>query len=354
MPPTTSQTGQLSLIIKVGTAAIDQAANPIDTVMVNKTIGKIAYAKVTVHEGGATAQEFPVLDSSAFAIGKKITIQAGYGKELAPIFEGIIVKHSLRAKKNAGTSLIVTCRDIAYKTTLVRKNVSFQNVTDSEAFKEILSKYSGLAPAITATTIQHECLVQADTTDWDFIRVRAEALGYIVVTDDGTLKIKEPGVKQKGSVALVHGDNIKSFDAEMDARQQWGEAEGKLWQAETQASKAVKAADPGEQSFGKVGYKELSKVNDPTKRIFYHPGDLAEGEMDAWAKSQLAFSRLSKIRGKAVIQGCSDITPDSVVTIEEGATSFQGDAYVSAVQHIIRGGNWDTEVVLGGDFANLT
>ncbi len=345
------QNGLVSFTITVGSHKIDHTVYPIVSLIVDKTVSKIPYAKITLHDGDPAQYDFPVSNSQVFGMGSDITIAAGYGGEEHTIFKGVITKHALHAKNHTAPLLIIDCKDIAYRTTLLPKNVSFGaqggGILDSKILKEVVADYSGLSINVDATSVKHESLTQAEVTDWDFINLRAEANGQVVFVDDGKISVEKPNVKQSASAAFTYGENMHGFEVAMDARAQLKGVEGKVWEMDKQASKAVSASEPGEHSFGDVGYSKLAGVNKQSAMTLYHGGELAEKEMETLAKGVLALSRLAKIRGKITAEGGAAIKPGQVVEIEKGAKNFQGKAYVTGVQHQITEGSWVMELTLG-------
>ncbi|MGB1216713.1 MAG: phage baseplate assembly protein V, partial [Saprospiraceae bacterium] len=68
-----------------------------------------------------------------------------------------------------------------------------------------------------------------------------------------------------------------------------------------------------------------------------------------WANGRLQYARLSKVRGQIIFQGISKIAPNDTIKLDKMGDYFNGEAYVSAVRHEIREGNWITEVEVGMD-----
>ena len=349
----TTKNGLVSFTITVGNSKIDPNIYPIVSILVDKTINKIPYAKVTVYDGDPAQQDFPISNSKSLEIGREITIQAGYEGEEQPIFKGIIIKQSLHAQNHTAPMLILDCRDVAYRTTLLPKYRSFASnssgggMTDSKALTEIGTEYSQLHIDVESTTIKHESLIQPEITDWDFMLLRAEANGQVVIVDDGKISVKKPNVAQSAAAAFTYGDNMHAFEVEMDARAQWQGAVGKVWEADKQTSKEIKVSEPGESSFGEASYTQLSSINKQPPRTLWHGGALAEQEMETLAKSLLKLNRIAKIKGKITVQGLSALKPGQVVAIDKGANNFRGKAYVTGVEHKIIEGSWITELTVG-------
>ncbi|MEL6606860.1 MAG: type VI secretion system tip protein VgrG [Bacteroidota bacterium] len=342
----------INFTITVGGSKIDPDLYPIVSVVVDKSINKIPYAKVIIHDGDPAQHDFPISNSKLLAIGSEITIQAGYGREERPIFEGVIVKESIQAHRHGTPVLVVDCKDTAYRTTLLPRNTSFsgsrgQGVTDSKVLTDIIGQYNNLTIKVENTSVQHECLAQPAITDWDFILLRAEANGQVVIVDDSKISVEKPQLGRSAAVTFTYGENMHAFEVEMDARAQWQGAVGKVWEPNKQVSTDIKVAEPGEHSFGEVGYSKLSGINKQDPTTLYHSGALAEQEMETLARSLLAFSRISKIRGKITVQGLATVKPGQMVKIDKGARTFQGQAYVTGVHHRITEGDWATELTLG-------
>ncbi|MEL6152993.1 MAG: type VI secretion system tip protein VgrG, partial [Bacteroidota bacterium] len=247
--------------------------------------------------------------------------------------------------------LIIECRDIAYQTTLVPQSASFEDTTDSEVISTILSqyRYSSEAKTIEKTNVKHETLLLQDTTHWDFINLRAEANGQIVLVTDGTIAIKKPGTKKavQSGHTFTYGQDIVDLALTMDARSQYEDVIGLVWSQEQQAVQDIQAQEPGESSFGQTRYTDLVRATKQIPTILTHEGELAAKEMETLVASQISFSRIAKIQGKITIQGLPSILPDSVIAIAEGAKNFQGKAYVSSVQHKLANGNLQTILTLG-------
>lgn len=352
MSSESTQDGVVSFSLTVGGKQLERDAYPIVSLTVDKTINKIPWAKVVIYDGDPAQQEFPIVDSNALTIGSDIIIKAGYDGSEQPIFQGVIVKQAIQARSHAAPVLILDCRDIAYRTTLLPKNVRFvskgsSGLKDSQILTEIVGAYRQLTIEAETTTVQHESLAQLEITDWDFINLRAEANGQVVIVEDGKITVKKPITRQSAAFSFTYGVNMNAFEVEMDARQQWQGAEGKVWEPEQQTIQAIQVPEPGECSFGDVGYSQLSSVNQQDPRVLYHSGELAEQEMETLAKSLLTLSRMAKIQGKISTQGLPTAKPGQVIEIAKSARSFQGNAYVTGIRHKITEGSWMTELTLG-------
>ncbi|MCT4697164.1 type VI secretion system tip protein VgrG [Candidatus Cardinium sp. TP] len=332
--------------IKVGSKTLD-ASYPIQSIMVDKRINKIPYAKIVLHDGSIQSQTFSIANDKTFTIGATVTIRAGYGDGLEQLFEGVVAKLAIQSRSTGWSTLTVTCRDAAYKTTLAPKTKHFVKSKDSDLLKKILGSYSGLSHKIEATTIVHENITQHEISDWDFLNIRAEANGQVVVVNDGTLTVKKPKATGKGAFTYTYGADFIDFDAEIDAKNPWSAVTALSWDSNKQNKITEQANDPGEQSMGDISYKKLTTAAQPGNVAISHGGVLDPSEIKTLATGLLNRSRIAKIKGSVTVSGNAALRHDGLITIEKGASHFAGNAYVSGVQHIISDGNWQTILTLG-------
>lgn len=340
--------GCIQYNIKVGSKTLD-SSYPIQSITVDKSINKIPYAKIVLHDGNIDSQTFSIANDKVFPIGDTITIQAGYNNGLAQLFKGVVAKLAIQSRSTGLSTLTITCRDVAYKTTLTPKTMHFAKSKDSDLLKKILSGYSGLSHKIETTTIVHENIAQHEISDWDFLNIRAEANGQIVVVNDGTISVKKPKTTGTGALSYIYGKDIIDFDIAIDAKDPWSAATALSWNSSKQNKVTEKASDPGEQSTGDLSYKKLTTAAQPGTVSISHGGILDPLEIKTLATGLLNRSRIAKIKGSVTVAGNAALHHDGLITIKKGATHFEGNIYISGIQHIISDGNWQTILTLGLD-----
>ena len=332
--------------IKIGSTTLD-ATYPIHSIIVDKRINRIPYAKIVVHDGSLQTQTFSITNNKTFTIGESVTVQAGYGDTLSKLFQGVIAKLAIQSQATGLSTLIVTCRDIAYKTTLTPNTMHFSKSKDSEIFKKILNNYSGLKNSVESTNIVHESIIQHEISDWDFLNIRAEANGKVLVVNEGLVAIKKPKNTGKGSVTYKYGVDFTEFNAEIDAKNQWTGAIALAWDSGKQTMVSAKIPEPGEQSMGDVSYKKLTAATKQNPVSISHCGIVNTEEIKTLAAGLLGRSRIAKIKGSMVVPGNAKLLHDQLITIQQGAEHFSGDTYVSGIHHVISNGNWQTTLTLG-------
>ncbi len=323
----------------------------IVAVNVTKTANKISSAVIVMQDGDPASETFPLTDGAVFTPGNKITILAGDVNKPEAIFNGIIIKQSIKIKSSRSPQLIIECRHKAVKTTIGRKNASFHSQTDNEIFEKIL-KDNGFAAnelSIQSSSLSHKELVQYNCTDWDFILNRTEMIGKIILTNDEKISIQAPTVSGDAVLALHYGHNIIELDAEMDSRNQYNEVKAKAWDmASQEVAESEGSPPPDVEEQGNLPVLDLAGVMGLEEFVLSHAGALTAEERKAWADAQLLKSRLSKIRGRVKFDGVASINPGDVIELQGLGDHFNGKAFVSGVRQDYDGvQGWKTQAQFG-------
>jgi Rhs element Vgr protein len=313
---------------------------------VYKEVNRISTAKVVIQDGNPAEESFIQSSDSLFIPGKAIEISAGYHSDNELIFKGLIVKHSIKIRKDGRSTLSIECKDEAVKMTVGRKSKYFYESKDSDAIEELIGSHS-LASDVDATEVVHQELVQYRTTDWDFMLARAEANGKICLVEDGTVKIASPDFNQSPLIGLTYGNDLLDFDAEIDARDQFSAVNSKAWDYTAQEVMDIEANENTSVNGGNLASSNLAEVIGLQQFEIQHGGKATEAELQAWADAQLLRSRMAKIRGRASFQGMSEALPGQLIELNGVGDRFNGNVFISAVRHQIVAGNWITDVQFG-------
>ncbi|MBL6445824.1 type VI secretion system tip protein VgrG [Fulvivirga sp. 29W222] len=323
-----------------------KASYAVLSIQVFKGVNRISVAKLEILDGGTTSEDdFSVSNSKSFDPGKEIEIKAGYDSKEETLFKGIIIKHSLRVYKGK-SSLQVECRDLAVSMTIGRKNAVFLDKKDSDIISEIIGNYK-VGKKIEATKFQHVEVVQHYVTDWDFMLIRADINGLIVIPDDGTLNIQVPDLGGSPVVEVKYGSDMISFSGDIDARSQVSSINGVSWDMANQkvATSSSNSAKDVQQS--NLKSSDLAKVIGLDKYTLQSAANIPLGVLDAWTAAKHLKSSLSKIKATVKFRGVATVKPGTIIEISGLSEQFNGKAFVGAVEHKIEDSDWITEVQLG-------
>ncbi|MFN0036085.1 MAG: phage baseplate assembly protein V [Saprospiraceae bacterium] len=372
--------------VKVFIEGSDITSNPggLMSLSVYKEFNKIPTARLLFEDDVSQNREFQKSNADLFVPGKQIDIQVGYDNEEESIFQGIIVRHSVKVLSGKPAHLEIECKDPAVKTTLVRKSDYFYNSKDSDVIKQIIRTHSGLRVGnVTDSPHTREELVQYHCTDWDFMVMRADANGMCVSVSGGEVHVKKPEVAAAAKFA-VHlgaagsGIPLIEMEADIDARTHYPSVNAKAWDfSKQEVVEAVKQGSAGgaaggglggglggvasaassvasdigdaigavtEEGDGRRQFPEALFGQDPL--LLYHGGDLESRELEAWAEAKMKRGDLSSVRGRVRILGI-EVAPGDTIALESIGDRFDGNHLVSGVMHQVYGGTWHTDIQFG-------
>lgn len=319
--------------------------------MVSTHANRVTVARVVLHDGSASKQDFELSGGQKFVPGVEVEIKAGYAQKEKSIFKGIIVKHAIKAPLHGNSVLTLELRHKAVNMTVIRKNKYHTKDLDSAVIEDLLGQH-GVKDIVTPTTSPlKKSLVQYYCTDWDFVLSRAEANGMIAFCTDKGVTIVDP---TKAAVlvpfVLKYGDNMIDFEGEVDARLQYGEVDTSGWDPATQKVVKKTSSSASVKTPGSFNGKKVSDALKLDKYTLQHTGALESTELDAWAKNVMMRSRLSLVRGRVRIYGTTAIKPGNLVKIDGLGDHFNGTAFVSGIVHGYDvNGTWTTDIMIGLD-----
>ncbi len=345
---TTRQSTVVTPVIKIEGAEIPLTLQ-IEAIVVDKGVNRIASARLVIVDGDSSAQQFSASNDTLFIPGKNIEILSGYEADTYTIFKGVIVKHTIKLR-GSGAQLLIECRDKAVALTLARHNKYFgEGIKDSDAIAQIINTYGGLVSDIADMPLTTNDLVQYEATDWDFIVARSELNGMLVYTDDGTLSIKAPDIAQASVLELSFGATILELDAEIDARLQYSSISGRTWNPASQEIDTVEGQAPTGELNGNLTPDDLADVFSVGDLYLNHGGTIIQPELQAWATALKLKQVLSKVRGRVKFKGIHTVKPGMILKLSNLSDRFNGNIFVSNIQHVISAGEWQLEVQFGLD-----
>ncbi len=342
--PTDQNPDLVTLTVKVDGNAISGAVR-LNAVSVYAETNRIPTARLVIYDGEPAMQDFPTSNLDIFNVGKSIEILAGYHSIEKSIFKGIIVKHSIRVRESQ-FQLVLECKHPVFRMTLNRRSRCFHDLKDSEAMESILLEY-GLNPAVQASAIVRQEIVQYDLTDWDFLQVRAEANGMVCLANADAVSIAPPDLEQDPAVAPVFGGSIIELDLETDARQQPEMVKATAWDFINQEMAESESTEPNLPTSGQTDGPGQAAAIEAGETTLRHAGRGKTDDLQTWANAQLLRQRMARTRGKIVIQGNHLTQPGKLLQLHGVGNQFNGKAFISGVAHEISGGNWHAHVQLG-------
>ena len=271
------------------------------SVSVTRELNRIPSASIFLRDGEPSQGTFEASNSELFVPGKKVEIQLGYRSQNETVFKGIIVRHSIKVR-SSGSQLIVECRDEAVKMTNGIKSKYFVNQKDSDIMEALIGSY-GLQKEVETTTPDLKEVVQYESTDWDFMLMRAEANGLVVMVEDGKIILAKPATGAEPVVTVRFGATLLELDAEIDSRIQSKGIKASSWNSTDQQVIETEANEPSTTNNGNLSASTLADVLGGDSIGIHHGGKLGEPELKAWADGRLLKGTACKNTRKSPISG---------------------------------------------------
>jgi Rhs element Vgr protein len=326
-------------------------ANPsyeLLSMVVTREVNKVPAARLVFKDGDPSQSTFALSEAGDFAPGTTVAVNLGRDGTNTQTFKGIIIRHAIRVKENGQSELTVDCRDEVVRMTVGRHSKYYTQILDSDLLNTLVSAYPDLSCNMTATTFQHEELVQHHLTDWDFMLLRAEANGMLVNVIDGVVNIAAPQTTGTPVLQVNFGSSILEFEAEMDVRNQWNNVEARAWDYHNQVLfQADSSGNPAWTEPGNITASQLAQAINLTNYELHHSGYLQDPELQSWADGLMLRSLLAKICGRAKCTGFSGVDPGDMLTVTGVGARFNGNVFVTAVRQEVGNGMWDTHIQFG-------
>lgn len=317
----------------------------VHSIHIRQEVNRVASATIEILDGDAAEEGFSVSASDTFVPGAEINISLGYDGDNKSVFTGIVTQQSLQVNPGVGPLLLVECRDKAIKMTVGRKNTAYQNKTDSDLLSSLISD-AGLSADVTSTSATLPEIVQYYSSDWDFMLARAEVNAMVVSTLSGKVSVFSPTADTSSVLTVTYGDNLYHVNLHLNAVTQLKEVKSSAWDPKNQevisATASNSVAGPGNLSSSK-----LADVVGLTDFELQTTAQVSNDSLTQWAKGQMLKSELSKIQGDIRFQGDAAVTVGKYITIDGMGTRFDGDHFVSGVEHDFSDGNWFTTTDVG-------
>jgi Rhs element Vgr protein len=317
----------------------------IISVWVRREVNKIGFAKIVLEAGNTPKQETTESDDETFALGRTITIEAGYKQGGKKIFEGVISSHSLEIEENEN-KLIIECREFAYPMMLSKTNKVFENKKDSEVIRELIGGYN-LEANVKSTPLKYNDLVQYYCSDWDFMLSRSILNGMIVITDGKNVNVAPPILFSSPLLVVTYGKDMITFKGNLQTDRQASDVEAYAVDSAKQKLVNERGSNPTLNEQGTLSSAQLTEALGINQSILQTNMVTDESTLKSWADSQLLKAGLSRIIGEVKFQGNADAKLGGTITLAGLSKHFNGDAFINMVEHEIKKGMWTTTAGIG-------
>ncbi|NEQ32271.1 MAG: phage late control D family protein, partial [Leptolyngbya sp. SIO4C5] len=149
--------------------------------------------------------------------------KSGQQQEDTPLIQGEITSVEAHFTERTQAPIIIRGYDVSHRLHRGRYNRSFQNLTDSDAVEKI-AKENGIDLATVDDSGEpHDYLFQENQTNMEFLRERANRIGFELFIQDGKLNFRKPDASDP--FELVWLKDIRSFRVRLTSTEQVQEVE---------------------------------------------------------------------------------------------------------------------------------
>lgn len=344
--PIENAEGVINCTIHIEGAAIKDVYS-VQRIEVQHAINEISVASIVLQANSDLGNgTHATSDAPDFNPGNRISIFAGYGEKSSAIFSGIIVKHALQITEQNNTTVRLLCKHAAMALCYAKTHAVFTQQKDSDILTGIVAKYA-LPVIVEATTNNHEVLVQSHCSDWEFVLQRAQANGMLLYTDGDAIHMGKPNMSSSPVLRLTYGASILSFTANLSAEYQPSAMRSLAWDAQEQTRLAAHASEPKMPEQGNISATKVSGNMSQQEAVFYSSLPLQSDVLKTRTDAALLYKRLHALQGTVSCMGNALPKPGSLIVLEGVGEKFNGNAFVTAVLHLIEDGNWTTTITFG-------
>ncbi len=334
----------VTFTIRVGGVDIPRLLE-VTGVAVFKGIGRIPFARIELLDGDPAGQTFAVSEGDLFAPGGELEVLAGYHSQEDSIFKGIIVGQKIRVRQLGRGLLTVICRHPLYQATMTVHNRTWKDLSDADAISDIFTEYD-VDLKSSSEGVNHQSLIQYQSTAWDFAVTRARASGLFLIPTDAGADLVKPDFSGEPVLSLQFGATVFELDAEFDIREQPTSVVATSWDPSSQEIIEVVGAEPSLPDAGSLSPTGMAATHGQNLAL-RHAGAISEEELQAFADGVLLLQRLGSIVGRVQCTGSPAPLPGTILKLDGAGTRFSGSFLISAVRHTLAAGTWKTEIQFG-------
>ncbi len=298
--------------------------------------------------------------ASLFKIGKSIKIGFSSVTTSAPefdninsgtVFDGEITAIEAHFSDTAEASMIIRGYDKAHRLHRGRFNRSFQNMTDTDILKKIISEVGITAGTMDSSGSPHDYVFQENQTNMQFFRERAARNGFELFVQDGKLNFRKPSSSE--TLTLTWLKDLTSFNVRVSSAEQVSSVEVRGWdykKKEAIVSTKSSAQVLTDITAGKGTAKSSAFSGFPSspKLTVVDQPVTTSAEADAIAQALMNELGGEFVQADAKADGNPKIRPGRLVNLAAMGGDYDGNYYVTGTRHLYQSRIYSTEFSVRG------
>jgi phage protein D len=268
-----------------------------------------------------------------FGVGGEIEVSAGYsGTSLQPLMLGEITALESEFGANGPPRLTVRGYDLRHRLQRGRKIRTFSKMKDS-AIASKIAQEAGLAAEAVDSKVDHEYLIQANQTDFEFLMDRARQINYEVLVRNKRLYFRPVANDAKPNLSLsMANDSLSEFRARLSTSGQVSQTSVRGWDVK-QKKEIVSAQGSQTSAMGRTGGAALVKKFGSARELVVTQPITSLAEADQLALAYFNQLALPLVRGEGTCPGCPKLQAGNVIEIKDVGKRFSGPYYVMTASH---------------------
>ena len=305
-------------------------------VSVSEEVNTTGTFAVTLSCWDGVKMEVKWIDDDLFKEGNVVEIQMGYADKLTTLFKGEITGLEPEFSNNEPPVLMVLGYDRGHRIMRKRNTGSFVNMKDSDIASQIAGN-NGLKPDVTDTKVTMAYVLQHNQTDLEFLRQRANRIGYEVGVNDQTLYFRPRQNNGKEVLTLSREVELLEFYPRLSTIGQLENVSVQGWDPKKKepvlASSQVGDADSLVSAPVSGPAMVRKAFSGKSGGVSTHLAIGSQAEADQLAKGWFKEMSLQYVVGDGVTIGSPELRAGTLINIEGLGKRFSGRYYVTGTEH---------------------
>jgi phage protein D/phage baseplate assembly protein gpV len=300
-------------------------------------------------------QAYELIDGDRFKLGAEVQLRAADRRGRA----GSLIKGEVTALETeleqSQTIFVVRGYDRAHRLHRGRETRTFLSQSDSDIATQI-ARESGLRAEVDNSGVQHDFVIQDNQTNWEFLRERAQRIGYRVRVDDRTLVFKRAESSPPDAPEQIWGETLRSLRTRRSIVAQPNEVQVRGWDMQAKravvgrASQATSSSSIGDEGAASEAQRALGAQ--ATMRVTNQPVT-NQSEADRMAQAVLDTMAGDGLSVEGTCTGEPKIRAGTKVRLSGVGRRFSGSYLVTATSHRLTvAGGYETTFYVNGYQAN--
>jgi phage protein D len=273
-------------------------------------------------------QQLTWSDSPVFEPGAPVEVRMGYVGALRTVFVGEITGIEVERDPGEPPTVTVRCYDLRHRLMRGQQTRTFVDVADSAIARQIATEH-GMRCIAVETKVKHEHVLQRNQTDLDFLRARAEPIGYEVVVEDHALCFR-PLHRPRVLRAVFKPDDLIDFQTRLTTMGQTGGlvVQGRSLEDPSRQLQARRGGGPVRDDPLQAGYRIGTTTTIRPLADLAEANAVAEGQrdrVDPW-----------RIVGSGRCIGRADLRAGDALRLAGFGRRFSGTDAVTSATHSVR------------------